>query len=312
MSIHKASLYFLPSVRQLRAFVAVYQSGSVSAAARELSLTQPAVSVLLKELEERLGLRLFDRSTRILRRTEAASQVIDYAERALTELHAMAAATRRLTDVSEGRIRVAATAAVAQTLLPHALRQFEREHPGITIEIFEVTPSDFVEAVAAERVDFAVGTLEAPVPGLREDAVMHDVLVAAAGTSDGFPEGTSMTWRQLSALPIVTVRPGYGIRRKIEIAAAEAGVSLRIAHEVTLLGTAVALAASGLGVTVVPSSVVARTPGLAIRRLTRPIVERVISIVTKHERSLSPASEAFAKFLRRTSLEFATRHRGRR
>lgn len=311
MSIHKASLYFLPSVRQLRAFVAVYRSGSVSAAARELSLTQPAVSVLLREMEERLGLRLFDRSTRALRRTEAASQVIEYAERALAELYAMAAATRRLTEVSEGRIRVAATATVAQTLLAHALRQFESEHPGITVEIFEVAPGDFVEAVAAERVDFAVGTLEIPVPGLQEEAVMRDVLVAAAATSDGFPEGESMTWRQLSALPIVTVRPGYGIRRRIEAAAAESGASLRITHEVTLLGTAVALAVNGLGVTVVPSSVVARVPGLAIRRLTRPIVERVISVVTKRERSLSPASEVFAKFLRRSGQESAKERRGR-
>ena len=68
MAIYKkfSSLKDLPSVRQLRAFMAVYETGSVSAAADLLALTQPAVTLLLKELEHKLDLRLFDRSTRTL------------------------------------------------------------------------------------------------------------------------------------------------------------------------------------------------------------------------------------------------------
>lgn len=94
------------------------------------------------------------------------------------------------------------------------------------------------------------------------------------------------------------MRPGYGIRRRIDAAAAEAGVTPHIAHEVTLLGTAAAFAVQGLGVMVAPASVVANVPQLAARRLTRPAVDCIISIVSKRERSLSPAAEAFAQALR--------------
>lgn len=302
MPIHKKPLSALPSVRQLRAFVAVYQTGSVSVAAEQLALTQPAVSVLLRELEDRLGLRLFDRSTRSLRRTEAAAEAIGYAQRALAELDGMASSMAELSTGKRGRVRVAATATMAATLVPPAMRRFAELHPDVKVELEEVGPEAFVEVLLSERADFGVGTLEAPVPGLREDVFMRDTLVVAAAPTGKLPPGTTMTWKQLAAFPVVTVKPGYGIRRRIEEAAKAAGVALRIEHEVSLLGTALAMAAHGLAAAIVPASVV--TPGfdarLVVRRLARPAVERPIGIVWKPERSLSPAAMAFADVVRST------------
>lgn len=298
VSIHKTSLSALPSIRQLRAFLSVYYTGSVSAAAQELSVTQPAVTVMLRELEEKLGLKLFDRSTRSLRRTEAASKAIGYAERALAELSAMAGAMSQISGLQEGRVRVAATAAVAQTLLAPAMRSFQLSHPGIKIDIDEVAPGDFVEAVLTERVDIGVGTLESPVSGLQVNVLLREPLVAAGKDLDKVHAGASMTWKQLAVLPLVTVRFGYGIRARIEAAAQEAGVMLKIEHEVSLLRTAVALAANGLGIVVAPESMVMHQPGLVTRRLIRPKVERVIGIVSKRGTSLSPAGHAFVETLR--------------
>jgi DNA-binding transcriptional LysR family regulator len=306
MPIHKQPLSALPSVRQLRALVAIYHTGSVSAAARELALTQPAVTVLLRELEERLGVKLFDRSTRILRRTEAATQALGHAERALAELQALTASMSELSGLHRGRVRVAATAAIAQTLLPTALRPFQERHPCVQVEVHEVAPTEFVETVMAERVDFGVGTLESPVVGLVEELLVRDTLVAAALPSDTFKGGTQLTWKQLAALPLVTVRSGYGVRGRIEAAAKKAGVTLNIAHEVTLLGSAVAFAANGLGVAVAPASVIAHEPRLVTRRLTRPTVERAISIVARRERSPSPAAHAFSQALREVAGTIGT------
>ncbi|MGB3068275.1 MAG: LysR substrate-binding domain-containing protein [Ottowia sp.] len=303
MAIHKQSLSSLPSIRQLRALVAVYYTGSVSAAAQRLSLTQPAVTVLIRELEEKLGLKLFDRSTRALRRTDAAVQAIGYAERALSELEALSRNMAHLAGAQEGRVRVAATAVIAQTLLPPAMYQFQDLRPGVRVEVVEVAPGDFVEAVAADRVDFGVGTVETPVAGLQEEILRREPLVAAAIESKQFPAGAPMTWKQLGMFPLVTVRSGYGVRGRIEAAAREAGVALRIEHEVSLLGTAVALAAHGLGVVVAPASIVAAEPRLVARRLTRPKVERTIGILTRRERSLSPVAQAFAAVLRRMTAE---------
>lgn len=289
----------LPSVRQLRAFVAVYHTGQVSAAAQQLALTQPAVTVLLRELEGKLGLKLFDRSTRSLRRTEAAAEAIGFAERALAELESMGASMAQLAGARRGRVRIAATSTVAQTLLPPVMRRFLDTHPAVAVEIEDVAPSEFVEAVLRERVDFGVGTLQAPVAGLREDVFLRDTLAAVAPAGPDFPAGKPITWKQLAALPLVTVRPGYGVRQRIDEAAQAAGVQLRVAHEVSLLTTAVALAAAGLGVAVVPGSVFAPAlhPELVARRLVRPAVERDTAVVFKSDRSLSPAARAFADLM---------------
>jgi len=296
MAIHKKplSLRDLPSVRQLRAFVAVYQTGQVSAAARQLALTQPAVTVLLRELEDRLGVKLFDRSTRTLRRTEAAVEAIGHAERVLAELQALGAGMAELAGARRGRVRIAATSTVAQTLLPPLMRRFAAEHPGVRVELADVAPTEFVETLLADRADFGIGTLEAPVPGLQEQVFQQDCLAAVALESPAFPARRPITWKQLAALPLVTVKTGYGVRRRIDAAAAAAGVQLQFAHEVSLLTTAVALAASGLGVAVVPSSLASHGGApLVARKLTRPAVERNTAVVRKVERSLSPAAQAF-------------------
>lgn len=294
------SLKELPSIRQLRAFVAVYQTGSLSAAADLLALTQPAVTVLLRELETKLGVRLFDRTTRMLRRTEAAAEAIGYAERALAELTALGTSMADLADTRRGRVRIAATSTVAQTVLPDALRRFREQHPLVKVSIEDCAPREFVERLLGDQVDCGVGTLEAPVPGLREQVFLQDSLVAA-GTEGLLPgTGRTLSWKQLAGLPVITVKSGYGVRSRIDRAAAEAGMELSIEHEVSLLTTAVALAGAGLGVAVVPGSVLTHATlavPLQAQRLVRPHVERSTAVISRNDRSLSPAAAAFAQLL---------------
>jgi len=300
MAIHKEplSLRGLPSVRQLRAFVAVYHTGQVSAAAERLALTQPAVTMLLRELEARLGIRLFDRSTRALRRTDAAIEALGYAERALAELERLGASMAALADAQRGQVRIATTSTIAQTVLPRLLRRFLERHPGVRVEVQDVAPTNFVDTVLAGSVDFGIGTLEAAVVGLHEQVFLRDTLVAAAPASTAFP-ARPISWKQLAALPLVTVRSGYGIRRRIDAAAASAGVHLQIAHEVSLLSTALAMAASGLGVAVVPGSLLqgGGHPALMARRLVRPVVPRDTAVVHRQTRAHSPAAQAFVDML---------------
>lgn len=303
MAIHKQplSLSGVPSVRQLRAFVAIYHGGQLSSAADQLSITQPAVTVLLRELEERLGVRLFDRTTRSLRRTEAANEAIGYAERVLAELDALGSDMKALAQGARGRVRIAATSTIAQTLMPQALRRYAQDHPGVKVMIDDCAPSQFVEKIHSEQVDFGVGTLDGRVAGLAERVIVRDHLSVIADRSLRFAHPSQATWKQLATHPLITVKPGYGVRGMIDRAAAEAGVTLDIAHEVTLLGTALALAASGLGVSVLPTSMLAHTryPDLVARRLVRPVVLRDIAVVSRQGRSLSPAARAFVDLLGR-------------
>jgi LysR family carnitine catabolism transcriptional activator len=301
MAIHKKPLSMrgVPSVRQLRAFAAVYHSGQLSSAAASLSLTQPAVSVLLRELEERLGVRLFERTTRSLQRTEAANEAIGHAERVLAELDALGTGMAELAAGRRGRVRIAATSTIAQTLMPKALRRYMDLHPGVKVAIEDCAPGQFVEKIVGEQVDFGVGTLQGRTPGLDERVFVHDHLAVIADSGLRLPGTASMTWRQLAGRPLITVKPGYGVRSSIDVAAAAAGVRLEIAYEVTLLTTALAMAASGLGPALLPASILthAEHPQLVARRLIRPTVARNIAIVTRQGRTPSAAAAAFADLL---------------
>lgn len=306
MATHKnpLSLKSTASVRELRAFVAVYYSGTLSAAAERLSLSQPAVSMLLRSLEEKFGIRLFDRNTRTLRRTEASEQAIARAERALQELEQLSDAMRGLVHGERGRIDFVATSSVAQTLLPPVMRRYLDAYPDVRLVLDDCSPRDFVDTILANRVDFGIGTLEAPVAGLCERTLLTDTLYAVGLENAGLRRGRSITWTALAALPIVTVKGGYGIRRGIDAAARAAGVELDVAHELTLLNTAFEMAAAGLGVAVLPGLMLRRLDsgteggtGLVVRAIVRPSVPRRIAVVSPHDRTLTPAAERFVAML---------------
>ena len=259
-----------------------------------LSVTQPAVTVLLRQIEECLGVRLFDRSTRALRRTDAAHEAYGFARRALAELEAMGSSMADYSGSRKGRLRIAATSTTAQTVLPNHLRQFASAHPEVKLAILDCGPNDFVDLILNEHVDCGVGTLETSVPGLDERVVHHDALVAVA-VSTFFESSRPMSWKQLANYPVIAVKPGYGARRQIDQAALAAGVKLRIEHEVSLLSTAMALTCGHLGVAIVPGSIVPfwSDRDLVVRKLLRPHVERKLSFIYKRDRTLPPVAESF-------------------
>ncbi|MFZ2293531.1 MAG: LysR substrate-binding domain-containing protein [Polaromonas sp.] len=289
----------LPSVRQLRAFAAVYQTGNISAAAQMLALTQPAVTVLLRELEAKLGVRLFERTTRSLRRTDAATEAMAYAQRVLDDLNDMRLCMDDLAGSRRGQLRLSATSTVAQTLMPSLIRRFQNRHPEIRVIVDDCAPNEFVERITSERVHLGIGTLEAPIFGLVEREFLKDWLAAVAPAGLLMDSNKPITWKQLAALPVVVVKSGYGVRYSIDHAAAEAGVVLKVAHEVSLLSTALAMASAGLGVAIVPGSLVSQTPysGLVTRRLVRPLVARNTAVIYRKDHALTPAARAFADML---------------
>lgn len=154
MAISKkiSSLKDLPTVRQLRAFMAVYETGNMSAAADLLALTQPAVTLLVRELEQKLEVSLFDRTTRVLQRTEAAPEAYAYAERVLNDLMEMNTSLSGLASGRRGRIHIAATSTLAQTLLPPVIAEFKERFPDVRVTIDDCSPGEFVDVIVNRPV----------------------------------------------------------------------------------------------------------------------------------------------------------------
>jgi DNA-binding transcriptional LysR family regulator len=285
---------FSPNLRQLRAFQAVYQLRKLSAAAEQLSVTQSAVSVLIRQLEEGLGVRLFDRTTRSLRPTLAAGEAISVAERILRDVDSLGAGLRDLGGLRRGRIALAITPTLGEILLPPVVKRFTRLHPGIRIVIDDCSPEQFVSRIVGEHVDLGIGSPERAAADVDTRKLLGDTLAFVCRQDHPLAGRRQLRWADLAQQPIITVRPGYGIRPLIDGAAAQAGLRLDVVNDVTFLSTALWMVESGLGAAVMPSAY-ARLRGrkaLVVRKLHAPVVSRDIALVTKRGSSLSPAAEA--------------------
>src|SRR3954471_18504041 len=290
---------FSPSVRQLRAFRAVYLLRKLSAAAEQLAITQSAVSVLIRQLEEGLGTRLFDRTTRSLRPTAAATEALATVERILRDLDSLGAGLRDLGTLRRGRVSLAITPTLGEILLPPVVQRFSREYPGIQVVVDDCSPDQFVGRIVAEHVDFGVGTPERAAADVDTRKLVGDTLALVCRADHPLARKRQPCWSDLQGHPIVTVRPGYGIRPLIDAAAAQAGVQLDVTNEVAFFSTALWMTQCGLGASIMPSAYArsAKDPALVVRQLARPVVSRDIALVSKRGHSLSPAAQALADVL---------------
>ena len=291
---------FTPTLRQIRVFVAVYQLRKLGAAAEHLHVTQSAVSVMLREMEQGLGCRLFDRTTRALQPTQAAIEAVAVAERILRDVDQLGSGLRDLTALRSGRVCVAITPTLAELVMPAAVERFAAEHPQVRVQVDDCAPDQFVARVLGGHADFGVGAPERAAADVDTEVLVADHLALVCRADHPLAGLRTVRWKQLRGHGLITVRPGYGIRPMVDGAAAQAGIQLDVVNEVTFLSTALWMTASGLGPSVMPSGY-AREPaarGLVVRKLHEPVVSRNVSIVTKRGRSLSPAAQAFAGCLR--------------
>jgi DNA-binding transcriptional LysR family regulator len=282
------------NLRALRAFAEVYRWRKLNAAAERLHLTPSAVSVLVRQLEESVGTRLFDRTTRALSPTAAATQMLPLVERILRDVQSVES-DFRTPDVVKGRIAIAVTPTVALTLMPPLMRRFEELHPQIHVSLIDGEASQFVPRILADEVDFGVGSPGQSLGDLTQRTLIQDHLCVACLATHPLAQRKTVRWADLRHHKLVTVKAGYGIRGAIDEAARKAGVRLDFHHEVSMLTTALAMTASGLGVAIVSGELVALTgfSALTVRKIERPVVVRNISIVTRRKRTLSMAAELF-------------------
>ncbi|CAN5713028.1 LysR family transcriptional regulator [soil metagenome] len=293
---------FSPTIRQLRAFVQVHQLRKLGAAAEKLFVTQSAVSMLIRQLEIGLGARLFDRTTRSLQPTAAATEMLATAERILRDVDALSVGFRELSTLERGRVSFAITPTLASFLLPDAIGAFVEKYPQVRVVVDDCAPEQFIARIIGERVDFGIGTPERPGAEVDTQTLLRDHLALVCRRDHPLAGARTVRWADLAGHPVITTRSGYGIRPLIDGTAAGAGVALNVVNEVSFMSTALWMTAAGMAASIMPSAF-ARASGdasLVIRPITSPRVSRDISIVTKRGRSLSAASESFIATLRGT------------
>jgi DNA-binding transcriptional LysR family regulator len=256
---------------QLRSLVEVIGLRSFSAAARRLNLTQPAVSLQIRELESRYGLRLVERLGKQAQATAPGRALVEHARRIAIECDAAAYTMRRFRDGWIGRVRIGTTLTAMMYELPPILKRLRVDHPGIDLIVSNLTSRDSVESVVNNSIDLALVTL--PVKGtlLRVTPLRPEMLVAI------FPA----TMRDVPD----EVTPDYVARQPLILEFARAAVHVlvmqwlskhiplsRTPMEIGIIEAVKAAVASGLGMSIVPDVAVAEpAPDIIVRPLKPPL-----------------------------------------
>lgn len=288
------------TLRQMRAVVAVARSGSLGRAAALLHLSQPALTVQLREAEATLGLRLFDRGARGTEPTMAGRGIADAFARVLEDLDAVLSGARDTAAGRSGLVRLAVLPSVGATVLPPVLATLRAAHPGIRVVVRDAVARGVVALVKAGAVELGIGIEIEHDPEVEVTPLFEDRMVAVLPAGHRFEAQRAVPLPALAEEALVLMDPESSVRTLFDRACHDVGMpAVQPAYEATYMSTAVALVQAGLGVGVLPSSAIDLRimPVLQTRPVAMPEIRRSISLVQRAGRSLSPAAKALAESL---------------
>lgn len=279
---------YIPSIQQMRAFKILYELGNVSETAKKMHVTQPAITTLIKELEEKLGVQLFRRTTRKLERTEAAHEANRYISRVMRDLNELYDNFHSNRAVAHKQIKIVSTATVTQTFLAPLIKEFSDLYPDISLFLEDCSPGEFYSYLNQNDADIAIGASIKNIDGYNVSALFEDPLVVLGPTGFFLDNAETIHWNNLKHYKLILVKPGYGIRDLMNKTFLSLGIleDLNIVQQVTLINTAISLAKAGLGMTIVPLSIAKYfiDADFSYRLLVEPDVTRTISLV--HSKSI--------------------------
>ena len=278
-----------PSLRQLRTLLAAVETGSVSAAARLLGLTQPAASQQLRDLERVLGVRLLDRARGRMIPTAAGEAVLDPARRAQAAAEDVVAAAGRHHGGEVGRVRLGTGATACIYLLPGVLAAARERMPGLEITVATGNTPDMLRQVEAGGLDIAFVTM--PV------ALGRSLL----GTRVRTDPLRALTPAQMARLPLILYETGGNTRGLVDGWFRRAGISARPIMELGNVEAIKVLVGGGLGASILPELALrGPVPGAVARRL-RPGLARDLGYVLRREKVLNRGLQVVISELERAA-----------
>lgn len=287
------------SLRQLRAFVAIADAGGFAPAARRMNLTPSAVSLLIRDLEDNLAVRLFDRTTRSTTLTLAGSEFHPLARKLLDDLTHALESTQDLQQKKRGTVRIACTPLYAATTLPELVRRYRDRYPAIAVYVLDSLNQQALARVISGEADLGIAP-QRPVPAeLTEESLLPDRMVLVCRPDHPLAKRRRVSWSQVLREPFVSLTPDFTRRLQMDLFKHSASLVVNPAHEVSFITTALGMVSSGFGVTAQPSRSLGLVSafGLVARPLVSPVVDRHLSLFLPKGRELSPAAESFRGFL---------------
>jgi DNA-binding transcriptional LysR family regulator len=292
-------------LRQLEHFLAIAEDESFTRAARRLGYVQSALSVSVRSLERELDVKLFDRTTHRVRLTDAGRSLLPAARSTLASAQAMREEAAAVNGVIRGRLRIGAMQALTVVNLPRLLGRFHREHPEVEITMRPAAggAAELVREVAEGKLDLAVVAVADRPKGIRVVPLASERLLLTSGQSDPARAAKSvhlhkpMDLRELAEASFVDFPTGWIVRTLVDRAFAALALHRHVAIEVADVPACKQLIREGLGVALLPESIIAAdSAGLQTRDVT-PVLRWEVSAVLRDGADPSPATAAFMELM---------------
>ena len=284
---------------QLRTFADVVGLGSFSAAAARLGLTQPAVSLQVRQLERRLGVRLIERIGRRAQPTAAGRDLLAHLGAVEAAVSAATEAMARHRTETLGRVRLGTGATACIYLLPPLLRDLRLRFPSLEIVVRTGNSPDILKALEENAIDVALVTLPAPGRIFAVTPILEDELVAIFA-ADHVPPAVA-TAAALAALPVVLYEPASNARRLVDEWFRRAGLALKPAMELGSVEAIKVMVASGLGASILPKLALKEVARTTVVCPLRPAVSRELAYVLRKDKVIDRGMRVFLDELARAT-----------
>ena len=282
------------SIKQLQSFVAVARSQSFAEACTLVHLSQPALSISIKNLEEAVGGKLLARSTRSVALTPEGAEFLPVVQRLLEDWDRSLEDVHNLFALKRGKLDIAAMPTFASSLLPEILAEYHRLYADINVTVHDIIAESVVDMVRDGRVELGISF----DPGDAQDLVFQplflDKFVAVLPPRHALLKKKKLKWTDLQTTPFIALQRPSSIRLLIDNSLLDHGIEITPVFEAHQLASIGRMVSTGLGISVVPalSSGQMEEMGAVCRPIISPVITRNVGLITRKRYPLSAATQA--------------------
>ncbi len=290
------------TLTQIRAFLAVARFNSFRQASQLLYVSQPALTVQMQQLEESLGLRLFDRDTRRVVLTPAGHALMPMFQHLISELEAIVENAKDLAMLRQGKVSLACVPSIATTYLPEAMMRFRKQHLNVKFDLRDANGQRVVAMVRADEVEFGITNSDQKWPDLDVIGLYREEIHAVFPKSHPIADMKVAKLEDILNYPLIILDAEFNSRAVLEAAFLTLGRLVKPACEPKYTSTAIGMVRAGLGIALLGSLVISASnlgsyPELCSRPIESPPLVLSINLIRKKGRTLSPAAQAFIDLL---------------
>src|SRR6188474_2828362 len=300
------------TLRQLRYFDALERHGHFGRAAESCSISQPALSMQIKEIEEALGGVLLERSSRQVTLTKFGEEIIQRVRDILRSVDELGDFARASRDRLAGRLRIGMIPTIAPYLLPEVIGNLTRMHPELDIHVRETLTPKLIEELAEGRLDTAIVALPVSEPSLVEVALFSEhFLLVRPGEDEGKPVPSS---KMLRTMRLLLLEEGHCFRDQALSFCNMQSSPPREVLDASSLSTLVQMVSAGIGVTLIPEMAVAvetRSASVSVTRFKNPQPSRTIGMVWRKTSPLARQLLQFSEVVRLSADALRKQHNSR-